>query len=788
MPILSPALIRYHATRLRQSPATGVFLTCGWVAGVLLTFISGQLIATNRASLDGFFTYLPWVMAILIPALAMPTASETARGVTERLLTLPHTVTQRLFSRFLVHWALLGAWLLGFWPLVATLYYLGHPDLGPILTGFLGSFLLAAPMLALSLAICLRAKSAVGGLLGSLTACLLLMLAGTNTVTSWFSGVPGMGWLSSISYLTLLGAFTPFTVGLLNISALILLVGLTFFFLGFGLPRRAGLRAMWSTILPGAILILFALLPGLGWLQIDTTAESLHTPSASTVATLKDLPTPVTFTLYLSQNNPDVPPEIHQTVHTLTNLLRRLRAEVPERVELRVSNVDSSTAAAIAALQAGATEQSLPTGTTYFAALTATIASKTTVIPRLDPTRQPVQEYDLMTLVSKAQQAAPPVVTILSANPEHPTWQPALSDAFTIENMSKNAIVTEIPSTTSVLVLPDDATLPPTTITAIRHYLDIGGNILLLTNAQAQSQPQGADQPLSHLLPEWGITWVSDTLIADPTQAALATQTDARGGGAGAMSYPYWLQLGAKNLDTTLPFTSGISHLFIPQASPLALTTSPTAVTLNSIISTSAYARTVSLTTFQSTPPELANNQLPTATATQTIAAMATGPFSPESTHSGTLLVVADTDWLTPTSLTQAPDNLTLLTSMLHYLSGQSTLTQLRAKGATPRTLTRVEDMANRLTQQTAKTEQKIATRLYEVNQNRTSDDDLANAQEEAFTLRQQLRDIRSKTRHRLQMLENALLILNLTLMPTILGILFFLQRRRQRLKATSTL
>lgn len=129
--MLSKALLSYHTTQLRQSPATGVFLTCGWVAGVLLAFVSGQLIAANRAELNSLFTYLPWVMAILIPALAMPTATESQRGVTERLATLPFTPTQRLFSRFAVLWALLGIWVAGFWPLVATLYYLGDPTSAP---------------------------------------------------------------------------------------------------------------------------------------------------------------------------------------------------------------------------------------------------------------------------------------------------------------------------------------------------------------------------------------------------------------------------------------------------------------------------------------------------------------------------------------------------------------------------------------------------------------------------------------------------------------------------------
>jgi hypothetical protein len=197
----------------------------------------------------------------------------------------------------------------------------------------------------------------------------------------------------------------------------------------------------------------------------------------------------------------------------------------------------------------------------------------------------------------------------------------------------------------------------------------------------------------------------------------------------------------------------------------------------------------VPLSTFENTPAELASTNLPTEAGRHVLAAMASGAFGSRADANGNLIVFADSDWLTDSSIAQSPDNLALLTNTLHFLSGQTVLTQLRAKGASPRTLTRIESLADRLSQETTTTESKIATRLYEVNQTLANNpDDLAKAQEEEFTLRQQLRDIRQQTRRQLQALENALLLLNLTLMPTITGLLFFLQRRRQRLKATSTL
>ena len=820
--MLAKSLVAYHTRQLRQSPATGIFLTVGWLAGVLLTFISGQLIATNRAELTGLFTYMPWILAVLIPTLTMPVASENRRGVAERLLTLPHTPAQRLFSRFAVLWALIGIWILGFWPLIATLYYLGSPDLGPIATGLLGSLLLAAPMLAISLALCLRAKTGVSGLLASLAACLILLLLGTSTVAAWFSAVPGLGWLPSATYLTLLGAYQPFTVGLLNLSATLLLIGLTFIFLGLAQkPFRITNNENRITIF-GGLLTLLALIPALNWMQLDTTAESLYTASPATVQALNKLPQPVTFTVHFSGNNPDVPPSVHAYVHSLTNSLRRLRA-ASNNVIVKTNNTDASTAAAITALQAGATEQSLPTGTTYFAALTAEISGTQAIIPALQPSRQSVQEYDVMSLLNNTLNPANPPVAILS-NGSRSLAQPVQEDlrkSFEIHYVNPIADLPKILSTTTVLLVPDDTPMPVSATTAIRNFLGQGGNVVLLADAFSRNPASVTSSPtdirLSTLLPEFGLTFISSTIVADPSLATLATQP-----GAGASAYPYWLQLTAGNLNAELPFTAGINKLFVPESGSITLNPS-TPYTLTPLITTSPNARVVPLETFQNTPAELASSNLPPATGRQLIAAMSSGAFAtsphallrldgnvsaspsqpansaePDATELqggqplkyGNLIVFADADWLTATSITQSPENLNLLTNILNYVTGQGVFSQLRAKGANPRTLTRIESMANRLAQQTTVTEQKIATRLYEVTQTMqsgTNEEALTKAQEEEFTLRQQLRNLRQQTRESLQGLENALLLLNLALMPTIAGVLFFLQRRRQRRKATTT-
>ncbi len=767
---MTSALIRYHMTHVRQSPATGVFLAAGWVAAVLLTFVHGQFIAANRADLSLFFSYLPWVMALLIATLTMPIATEGARGVTERMATLPFSPFQQLSARFQVYWLLLGLWLIGFTPLVVTLYYLGEPDFGPILTGFLGSWLLAAPLLAVSLLVCRYAASAVGGLLGSLAANLSLLLVGMPWVAGWLAQIPGFGWMPSTSHATLMGAYIPFTQGLVNLSAMLLLLAVALLALSAAVNRRTGIPIACG----GALLLLIAMVPSVGWLQLDATADSLHTPSAHTVRTLHNQGVPVTFTLHVSQNNPDVPAQVHDAVHNLTNLLLNLRSQAPKQVLLRQNNTDASTDAAIRALQAGITEQNVRTGTVYFAGVEADIGGNKAVMPIIDPARQPVQEYDLMRLVAQAKANRKPFITVIG---DASGWQSQLSDAFHITPLDPATQGTAMPSPTDVLVLAQDVPLPQPMLQVVHDYLASGGSVLMMTDAYARAYPQPAagmdDKQPSSLLPQWGIAPVSQSVVADPALATLVQQQ-----GAGNMPYPFWLTFGKANMNDSLSFLLGMNKVLLMEAGALQLAQG-TAFDVLPILTTSTKARLVEHGAFMQTEPALANTLLNDNASgpaeARTVAAMVSGHFGAEGTATGNLIVVADTDWLSASAIAQAPQNLELLTNMLHALAGQHSLANLRAKGAEPRTLTHIEAMSATLTAQSAQTEADIAKKLAEVG---------PEAAEEAFTLRQQLRDIRAQTRSRLTMLENGLLAINLVLVPVLMGVVLLVQHVRRKRKA----
>ena len=71
-----------------------------------LTFNLGSFFDRGQADLNPFFTFIPWVFLLLVPAITMRLWAEERRlGTIELLLTLPITQTQAVLGKFLAAWA-----------------------------------------------------------------------------------------------------------------------------------------------------------------------------------------------------------------------------------------------------------------------------------------------------------------------------------------------------------------------------------------------------------------------------------------------------------------------------------------------------------------------------------------------------------------------------------------------------------------------------------------------------------------------------------------------------------
>jgi ABC-2 type transport system permease protein len=134
-----------------RSPVGYVFMVIFLLASVGCTFFIGELYESNQANLIPFFTFLPWLYLVLVPAIGMRLWAEERRsGTIELLFTLPVDTFEAVLAKFTAGWGFLMITTALTFPLWITVSYLGDPDHGVIVASYIGSFLMGGAFLAVS--------------------------------------------------------------------------------------------------------------------------------------------------------------------------------------------------------------------------------------------------------------------------------------------------------------------------------------------------------------------------------------------------------------------------------------------------------------------------------------------------------------------------------------------------------------------------------------------------------------------------------------------------------------
>lgn len=174
-----------------SSPLAYVFIVIFLLLCGFFTFMVGGFFERGQASLvRPFFDWHPWFYLFLVPAVGMRLWAEERRvGTIELLLTMPITSWQAIVGKFAASWLFLGLALVLTFPVVITVNYLGDPDNGVILSGYIGSWLMAGAYLAISCMTSAMTRTQVVSFIISVVVCLFLILAGfppvINLLQSW---------------------------------------------------------------------------------------------------------------------------------------------------------------------------------------------------------------------------------------------------------------------------------------------------------------------------------------------------------------------------------------------------------------------------------------------------------------------------------------------------------------------------------------------------------------------------------------------------------------------------
>ena len=177
------------------TPLAYVFLVIFLVLAGILTFYTGDFYERGQADLQPFFVIHPWLYLILVPAVAMRLWSEERRqGTIELLFTTSVTPAQAIVGKMVAAWAFLGLALLLTFPVPLTAAWLGQPDWGVIVSGYLASLLLAGAYLAVGMFTSALTRNQVISFALAVVLGLFLILAGFQPVTELLSQW-APGWL-----------------------------------------------------------------------------------------------------------------------------------------------------------------------------------------------------------------------------------------------------------------------------------------------------------------------------------------------------------------------------------------------------------------------------------------------------------------------------------------------------------------------------------------------------------------------------------------------------------------
>jgi ABC-2 type transport system permease protein len=199
------------------SPIAYVFLVIFLLLTGFFTFTVGNFFERAEASLVSFFTWHPWLYLFLVPAVGMRLWSEERRlGTLELLLTLPITTWQAIVGKFLASWVFLALALLLTFPVIITVNWLGDPDNGVIIAGYVGSLLLAGAYLAISCMTSAMTRNQVISFILSVMICLFLILAGYTPVTDLLTRFANPIVTQTIAAFSVMTHFEGFQRGVLD--------------------------------------------------------------------------------------------------------------------------------------------------------------------------------------------------------------------------------------------------------------------------------------------------------------------------------------------------------------------------------------------------------------------------------------------------------------------------------------------------------------------------------------------------------------------------------------------
>ena len=751
-----------------DSPVAYVFLTAFLALVGFLTFGVARFYEARQADLTAFFFWHPWVYLLLVPAATMGTwADERRNGTIEQLLTLPLTVWEALTGKFLAAWAFIGIALALTFPVALTAGYLGAPDWGTVVCGYLGSLLLAGAASAIGVFASSLSRSSVVGFVISLVMVFLLLIIGfdpvTGAIAAW--GVP-MGLVDGLAGCSLLTHFEALRRGVVDLADVGYYLGVIVFFLAAAKTvtdgRRGASKGAIGLVLVAVIAVaadvVLAKLP----LRADLTAERLYTLSEGSRAVLGQLDKDVTLKYFVSSSAAEMPMALKTYATQVENLLEEYDRAAGGALAIEKFDPKPDSDAEEWAQRYGVEPQSVnPFGSPIYFGLVAVCGDKEETLGTLTPRTEATLEYDITRLVTRVAWPERPVVGVMTsvegvlakADPRMMQMRRPPQGWAAFGELAKDYDVREVPPTVEeidpavkTLVVLHAKNLTDKTLYAIDQFVCRGGKLIacvdpmslktLLSQPQNQMMMGGGNEPstLGKLFEAWGVTFDPKQITCD-----LAAATKLNNGQGMVNDEPAFLTLGADNMEKSDLLVSRLTQVMFPFAGAFAFDGKDSDLVFTPVITTSSEhsAETDAMGMMMGGGSRSAK---PDGKA-RVVAARLSGTFKtafpkgPDGTNDvsnavasgkSAVMLFADSDFLaddfcvrllrTPFGNMAQPmnDNLALFSNVIEQFAGRAELIGVRTRGASNRPFTVVDRLEAEAMAKWQKKEAELQSRLAE--------------------------------------------------------------------------